>query len=43
VQNFSFSNLDKFSTAGIVTRLTTDVTKRTKRYQMLIRVAVRCR
>ena len=42
VQNFSFSNLDKFSTAGIVTRLTTDVTNVQNAYQMLIRVAVRC-
>ncbi len=42
VQNFSFSNIDKFSTAGIVTRLTTDVTNVQNAYQMLIRVAVRC-
>lgn len=41
VQNFSFSNIDKFSTAGIVTRLTTDVTNVQNAYQMIIRVAVR--
>lgn len=42
VQNFSFSNIDKFSTAGIVTRLTTDVTNVQNAYMMLIRSAVRC-
>ena len=41
IQNFSFSNIDKFSTASIVTRLTTDVTNVQNAYQMLIRVAVR--
>lgn len=41
VQSFSFSNIDKFSTAGIVTRLTTDVTNIQNSCQMLIRVAVR--
>ena len=41
VQTFSFSNLDKFSTASIVTRLTTDVTNIQNAYQMLIRMAVR--
>lgn len=41
VQNFSFSNIDKFSTAGIVTRLTTDVTNVQNAYMMIIRVAVR--
>ncbi len=41
VQNFSFSNIDKFSTAGIVTRLTTDVTNVQNSYQMIIRIAVR--
>ncbi|MDO5567569.1 MAG: ABC transporter ATP-binding protein, partial [Planctomycetia bacterium] len=41
VQNFSFSNIDKFSTASIVTRLTTDVTNVQNAYQMLIRIAVR--
>lgn len=41
VQQYSFSNIDKFSTASIVTRLTTDVTNLQNAYQMLIRVAVR--
>lgn len=41
VQDFSFSNLDKYSTAGIVTRLTTDVTNVQNAYQMLLRIAVR--
>ncbi len=42
VQNFSFSNIDKFSTASIVTRLTTDVTNVQNAFQMTIRTAVRC-
>jgi len=41
VQTFSFSNIDRFSTASIVTRLTTDVTNVQNAYQMLIRMAVR--
>jgi ATP-binding cassette subfamily B multidrug efflux pump len=41
VQKFSFSNIDKFSTASIITRLTTDVTNVQNAYQMLIRLAVR--
>lgn len=41
VQNFSFSNIDKFSTASIITRLTTDVTNVQNAYQMIIRIAVR--
>ena len=41
VQTFAFSNIDKFSTASIVTRLTTDVTNVQNAYQMLIRMAVR--
>lgn len=41
VQDFSFSNIDKFSTGGIITRLTTDVTQVQNAYQMLIRIAVR--
>lgn len=41
VQNFSFSNIDKFSTASIITRLTTDVTNVQNAYQMLVRLAVR--
>ena len=42
VQGFSFSNIDHFSTGGIVTRLTTDVTNVQNAYQMVIRIAVRC-
>ncbi len=42
VQDFSFSNIDKFSTAGIVTRLTTDVSNIQNSFMMLIRVAARC-
>ncbi|MGN0422033.1 MAG: ABC transporter ATP-binding protein [Lachnospiraceae bacterium] len=41
VQTFSFSNIDKFSTASIVTRLTTDVTNIQNAYQMVIRMAIR--
>lgn len=41
VENFSFSNIDKFSTASIVTRLTTDVTNVQNAYQMIIRMAIR--
>ena len=41
IQNFSFANLDKFSTSGLVTRLTTDVTNLQNSYQMIIRIAVR--
>lgn len=41
VQNFAFSNIDKFSSASIVTRLTTDVTNVQNAYQMLIRMAIR--
>lgn len=41
VQSFSFSNIDKFSTASIVTRLTTDVSNVQMAYQMIIRMAVR--
>lgn len=42
VQGYSFSNIDKFSSASIVTRLTTDVTNVQNAYQMIIRIAVRC-
>lgn len=42
VQEFSFANIDHFSTGGIVTRLTTDVTNLQNAYQMIIRIAVRC-
>lgn len=41
VQNFSFSNIDKFSTSSIVTRLTTDVTNIQNAYQMLLVMAAR--
>ena len=41
IQNFSFSNIDKFSTASLVTRLTTDVTRVQDAFQMIIRIAVR--
>ncbi|MGN0556346.1 MAG: ABC transporter permease, partial [Acutalibacteraceae bacterium] len=41
VQNFSFSNIDKFSTASLVTRMTTDVTNVQNSFQMIIRIAVR--
>lgn len=41
VQEFSFSNIDKFSTASIVTRLTTDITNVQMAFQMLIRIATR--
>lgn len=41
VQEYSFSNIDKFSAASIVTRLTTDITNIQNAYQMAIRVAVR--
>ena len=41
IQTFSFANIDKFSTAGLVTRLTTDVTNVQNAYQMLLRIAIR--
>lgn len=41
VQTFSFSNIDKYSTAGLVTRMTTDVTNVQNAYQMILRIAVR--
>ena len=41
IQNYSFSNIDKFSTASLVTRLTTDVTRVQDAFQMIIRIAVR--
>ncbi len=41
IQTYSFSNIDKFSTAGLVTRLTTDVTNVQNSYQMLIRMCIR--
>ena len=42
VQKFSFSNIDKFSSASIVTRLTSDVANLQMTFQMMIRMAVRC-
>ena len=42
VQQFSFSNIDKYSTGGIITRLTTDVTNVMMAFMMIIRIAVRC-
>lgn len=41
VQDFSFSNIDKFSTSSLVTRLTTDVTNVQNAYMMIIRTAIR--
>ena len=41
VQGFSFTNIDKFSTAGLVTRMTTDVTNLQNAYSMIIRLGVR--
>ena len=41
IQNFSFSNLDRFSTAGIVTRMTTDVSNVQMAFQMMIRICFR--
>ena len=42
VQNFSFSNIDKFSSASIVTRLTSDVANLQMTFQMVIRMTIRC-
>ena len=42
VQDFSFANIDKFSTASIVTRLTSDVANLQMAFQMMIRMAIRC-
>ena len=41
IQSFSFANIDKFSSSGLVTRLTTDITNLQMSYQMIIRIAVR--
>ena len=41
IQTYSFANIDKFSTAGLVTRLTTDVTNIQNSYQMILRMAMR--
>ncbi|MBQ3162148.1 MAG: ABC transporter ATP-binding protein [Oscillospiraceae bacterium] len=42
IQNFSFENIDRFSTSSLVTRLTTDVTNVQMAFMMIIRMAVRC-
>ncbi len=42
IQNFSFQNIDKFSTSSIITRLTTDITNVQMAFQMITRIAVRC-
>lgn len=41
IQDFAFENIDKYSTAGLVTRLTTDVTNLQNAYQMILRMCVR--
>lgn len=41
IQTFSFSNIDKFSTSGLITRLTTDITNIQNAYQVLLRMAMR--
>ena len=41
IQTFSFSNIDKYSTAGLITRLTTDVTNLQNAYQMILRMCTR--
>ena len=41
IQHYSFSNIDKYSTAGLVTRMTTDVTNIQNAYQMLLRMSIR--
>ena len=40
IQNFSFANIDKYSTAGLVTRLMTDVTNVQNAFQMIIRMCI---
>ena len=42
IQNYSFANIDRFSTSSLVTRQTTDVTNVQMAYMMIIRVAIRC-
>ncbi len=42
IQEFSFENIDKFSTPSLVTRMTTDVTNLQVAYMMIVRIAVRC-
>jgi len=41
IQTFSFSNIDKFSASGLVTRMTTDITNIQQAYQMMLRITVR--
>ncbi len=41
IQTFSFSNIDKFSTAGLITRMTTDVSHLQSAFQMVLRISVR--
>ena len=41
IQSYSFANIDKFSTSGLITRLTTDITNIQNAYQMLLRMAMR--
>ena len=41
IQTFSFSNIDKFSTAGLITRMTTDVNHLQNAFQMILRISVR--
>lgn len=41
IQTFSFSNIDKYSTSGLITRLTTDVTNMQNAYQMILRMCMR--
>ena len=41
IQNFAFSNIDKYSTAGLITRMTTDVTNVQNAYQMILRMCMR--
>ena len=41
IQNFAFSNIDKYSTAGLITRMTTDVTNVQNAYQMILRMCTR--
>lgn len=42
IQNYSFENIDKYSTSSLVTRLTTDVTNVQNAYMMIVRTAIRC-
>ena len=42
IQNFSFANIDKFSTSSLVTRLTTDISNVQMAYMMIVRIAIRC-